>query len=294
MINVRLDHAMSQMRCDSHVHIVGAIERYPQVATRTYQAGPAPLDELQRRGRERDVARFVLVQPSFYGIDNTLLLEGLDALRGNGRGVAVIDPDRTPPDELEGLARRGVCGLRLNHYSTAAARQAGQLDHAFRAMADVARPLGWHVEVIAACMVLAQSAAMIAGAGVPVVIDHYGLYGTARPDSPEGQRLLELFALPHVWVKLSAPYRVGNDPMNTRPDKAWLDAILGIAADRCVWGSDWPHTPPHDEQHDGARVLPYRAFSYARLVDDFIEAVGSPELGERILHDNPARLYGFA
>jgi len=42
------------------------------------------------------------------------------------------------------------------------------------------------------------------------------------PQSLEGKRLLELFALPHVWVTLSGPYRVGNDPMNTRPDKVWL------------------------------------------------------------------------
>jgi hypothetical protein len=34
--------------------------------------------------------------------------------------------------------------------------------------------------------------------------------------------------------------------------------------------------------------------SYASLVDDFVAAVGSSELAERILRDNPARLYGFA
>ena len=37
---------MIHSRCGTHVHIVGPIERYPQVPTRTYQAGPAPLDEL--------------------------------------------------------------------------------------------------------------------------------------------------------------------------------------------------------------------------------------------------------
>src|SRR4051812_11587838 len=108
------------MRCDCHVHIVGAIARYPQVSARTYQAGPASLDALQRHGRERDVARFVLVQPSFYGSDNTLLLEGLDALRGDGRGVVVIDPTATSQGELAAFAQRGACGLRLNLYSTAA------------------------------------------------------------------------------------------------------------------------------------------------------------------------------
>jgi len=288
---------MSQIRCDSHVHIVGAIERYPQVPTRTYQAGPAPLDELQRRSRERDVARFVLVQPSFYGADNTLLLEGLDALQGNGRGVVVIDNAATSREQLAALAQRGVRGLRLNVYSSAAGRKAGEFDLAFKAMADIALSLCWHVEVIATHTVLIENAATIVGAGFPIVIDHYGLYGTATPQSAEGRRLLELFAQPHVWVKLSGPYRVGSDPMNTRPDRAWLAAILDVAAGRCVWGSDWPHTPPHEvpreAPYDGAKILPYRALSYGGLVDHFAEAVGSAELVERMLRDNPERLYGF-
>ena len=282
------------MRCDSHVHIVGAIERHPQVSTRTYQAGPAPLDVLQRLGQERDIARFILVQPSFYGTDNTLLLEGLDALQGNGRGVAVIDPACTSPDELTAFAKHGVCGLRLNLYRAAAGRQVGGIDRVFKAMADIAAPLGWHVEIIATHDLLTDNAAAIADAGVTVVIDHYGLYGVATPHSAEGERLLALFALPHVWVKLSGTYRLGNDPMNTRPDPAWLAAILDAAAGRCVWGSDWPHTPPHDVQKDSEKVLPYRALSYAALVDHFVDAVGSAKLAENVLQDNPARLYGFA
>jgi predicted TIM-barrel fold metal-dependent hydrolase len=54
--------------------------------------------------------------------------------------------------------------------------------------------------------------------------------------------------LPHVWIKLSAPYRVSANQLATRPDPAWLAALLAVAPDRCVWGSDWPHTPPHDQQ----------------------------------------------
>jgi len=76
-------------------------------------------------------------------------------------------------------------------------------------------------------------------------------------------------------------------------NQAWLAAILAVAAERCVWGSDWPHTPPHALHTDSASARPYRALSYARLVDDFIGAVGSSALAERIMRDNPARLYGF-
>ena len=83
---------------------------------------------------------------------------------------------------------------------------------------------------------------------MPVVIDHYGLYGDARPDSANGRRLLDLVALPHVWMKLSAPYRHDRGPLNTKPDREWLAALIAAAPGRCVWGSDWPHPPAHEQQ----------------------------------------------
>ena len=96
------------MRCDSHVHIVGPPDRYPQVPERTYLAGVAPLDELKRRGAPHGITRFVIVQPSFYGFDNSATLDALDALDGNGRGVAVIDPNA----HIGGGARRYASAWR--------------------------------------------------------------------------------------------------------------------------------------------------------------------------------------
>jgi predicted TIM-barrel fold metal-dependent hydrolase len=97
----------------------------------------------------------------------------------------------------------------------------------------------------------------------------------------------------HVWIKLSAPYRVTTNPIATKPDPVWLAAILATAPDRCVWGSDWPHTPPHEEQMGSAILGAYRNLRYETLVDEFMTAVGAREMAERILSENPARLYGF-
>jgi predicted TIM-barrel fold metal-dependent hydrolase len=256
------------MRCDSHIHIVGPADRYPQLPSRTFLADLAPLDELRRLGAARGVIRFVVVQPSFYGRDNSLLLESLDALAGEGRGVAVIDP-ATPPATLADYARRGVRGLRLNLYSSPG-RDARPLDQIFAELAAVAQRMRWHVEVIASIDILTRHAEVLAGSVVPVVIDHYGVYGNATPEIDGGGRLLELVRLPHVWMKLSAPYRVSADPLATRPDRRWLDAILAVAAERCVWGSDWPHTPPHGTHQGPDVVASYRALSYAQVVDDFL------------------------
>jgi len=95
-------------------------------------------------------------------------------------------------------------------------------------------------------------------------------------------------------MKLSAPYRVSDDPLNTRPDPAWLTAILERAKERCLWGSDWPHTPGHDAQHGPEVAGVYRPLPYKTVVDDFIAALGSDALSQMIMSDNPARLYGFS
>ncbi|MBO0758053.1 MAG: amidohydrolase family protein, partial [Bradyrhizobiaceae bacterium] len=167
-------------------------------------------------------------------------------------------------------------------------------DRAFAAIVDVARDLDWHIEVIAPIGTLVQHFDTLLRSRVPVVIDHYGVYGYAPPESVEGERLLALLRQEHVWMKLSAPYRVSENPLETRPNKAWLAAILAVAADRCVWGSDWPHTPPPDAQKGSAILGAYRPLSYERLVDDFCTALRSQELAERIMSDNPDRLYGFS
>jgi predicted TIM-barrel fold metal-dependent hydrolase len=192
---------------------------------------------------------------------------------------------------LSAMTGQGVRGLRLNLYSPL--REKAPLAARFATVGNLARELGWHIEVVAPLKMLTENAALLEGSGAPIVIDHYGIYADTRPDQANGIALLKLLALPHVWIKLSAPYRVSNDPLATKPDPDWLAAILVASSDRCVWGSDWPHTPAHEEQLGGAVLAPYRKIRYDTLVDDFIAAIGSKELAEQILSDNPARLYSF-
>jgi predicted TIM-barrel fold metal-dependent hydrolase len=279
------------MRCDSHVHIVGPPDRYSQVPERTYLADVATLKQLESVSATRAVRYYVIVQPSFYGTDNTVLLEALDGLAGRGRGVVVINPETTSARTLSSMTGQGVRGMRLNLYSPL--REKAPLADRFSAITGLARELNWHIEVIAPLKMLAENAALLGSARVPVVIDHYGLHAASTPDQAESRALLDLLSMSHVWIKLSAPYRVSTNPLATKPDPAWLAAILATALDRCVWGSDWPHTPPHEEQMGSAVLGAYRNLRYETLVDEFMTAVGGREMAERILSDNPARLYGF-
>ena len=282
------------MTCtDCHIHIVAEAADMPMLANRTYTPSPASLATLRDAARLAGVGRFVVVQPSFYGTDNRVTLQALDMLGPDGRGVAVIDPAAIAPNDLADMNRRGIRGLRLNLYSTLAAQDPEALGAEFGALASVAARMGWHVELLANLDVLARNEALLSGSAVPVVIDHYGLYAGHAPTDAAGTTLLSLLRQPHVWMKLSAPYRSESDPLATRPDPGWVAALLGAGKERCVWGSDWPHTPPHELQTGRGVPLPYRSLPYKDVVAGFTAAVGDGPTTDAILAANPARLYGF-
>lgn len=283
------------MRTDCHVHVVGPLERYPQSSFRTYTAVVASLETLQSEAAKQGIDRFVIVQPSFYGTDNSMLQDALNALGDAGRGVAAVDPSSVSPQELASLGRSGVRGLRINLYSDAGRMMAkGSLAEVFASTMSLAKDQGWHVEVIAPLEVLEESAEVLAGSSAQVVIDHYGIFGQFRPTDSTGQALLDLLGLSHVWIKLSAPYRSSPNPVETRPDRRWLEAMLSIAQDRSVWGSDWPHTPAREYQAGEHVSVANRPISYEGIVGGFVEAIADAEVIDQLFVTNPARLYGFS
>jgi len=194
---------------------------------------------------------------------------------------------------LESYGRLGICGLRLNFYTRNVADAHRQLERSLAETLDVLPRHGWHVEIIARAETLAAAADVIAKAEVPIVIDHYGLPENEAPAGPAGRALLNLAALPHMWIKLSAPYRCSPDDLATSPPSEWLKALVQAAPDRCVWGSDWPHTPPRNQVATENIMVSYRNIAYGRLLSDFLNALASPEIARRILIENPIRLYGF-
>jgi predicted TIM-barrel fold metal-dependent hydrolase len=279
--------------CDCHVHVVGSTDRFPQTAGGSYTAGPATMESLRATAQPVGVTRFVIVQPSFYGTDNSCLFEALDKLGDSGRGVAVVDATLTGASVLESYRRRGICGVRLNFYSRNVADAHRQLERSLAETLDILPRDGWHIEIIARAETLAAAAAAISSAAVPIVIDHYGLPESEGPAGPTGRALLDLAEMSHVWIKLSAPYRCSPNPLATAPPSDWLTALVQAAPDRCVWGSDWPHTPPRDHEATENTMLPYRKIAYDQLFGDFVKALELPEIARRILIENSARLYRF-
>jgi predicted TIM-barrel fold metal-dependent hydrolase len=86
---------------------------------------------------------------------------------------------------------------------------------------------------------------------VPVVLDHLAYVSGDRPD--DEQRLVDLLGTGRVWVKLSGFYRIDARGGRLQTDvggapsgvTALIGRLAAVAPDRLLWGSDWPHTPPH-------------------------------------------------
>jgi predicted TIM-barrel fold metal-dependent hydrolase len=270
---------------------VGPLHRFPQAAERHYTAAEASVEDL-RKVAPAEVSRFVVVQPSFYGTDNRVTLDAVAALQGKGRAVIVLDPRTATAVQLEDLHAQGVRGLRINLNSALKGDVRGISDE-LALHCPIAQAMGWHLELVLPFDALITASEFIAALPVQVVIDHFGLPIGHSPDSEAGRALLRLLGLPHVWIKLSAPYRVSSDPLATAPPAEWITAIVARASDRCLWGSDWPHTPAKAEQRSRDETAPYRSIVYRDLLEDFRAAMPRDAM-LRATIVNPEKLYEFS
>ncbi|AHK27561.1 amidohydrolase family protein [Rhodococcus opacus] len=274
--------------CDSHVHVLDP-QRFPYADERTYTPAPATVTDLEAFMQKAGVGRVVLVQPSVYGTDNSALVDGLAKLGPVARAVAVIDTARTSDAELESLHAHGVRGLRVN--VAVHGDNAGVL----AACIDRATPLGLAVEIYASMPSILDHRGIIESSPVPVILDHYAgidpAVGSAAPGLVE---LTEMLSTGHVWVKMSAPYRLPN-----RPSSEDVENLSGLLVetnvDRLLWASDWPHTGrlPKEITRTSESIDPFFDVDDPAVLAAIRRAAGSDENAQRILVDNPAALFGF-
>jgi predicted TIM-barrel fold metal-dependent hydrolase len=192
------------------------------------------LEQLDRNG----MTNGVLVQPSFLGTDNSYLVDCLKQTNGRLRGIAVVDPT-VAADELRGLDRAGIVGIRLNLVGQPLPDLAAS---EWKGLLGSVKAMGWQIEIQRNASDLAVLVPQLLDLGVTVVLDHYALpdpkLGVADPGF---QSVLKLGATKNVWVKISAPYRNGAAGESFAKEAyPLLRSAYGL--DRLLWGSDWPHT----------------------------------------------------
>ena len=262
--------------CDSHCHIFGPAAQFPYAAERRYTPADAPKAALRALHRHLGLQRAVLVQASCHGNDNRAMLDAIADSNGAMRGVAMVTAT-VSDTELRALHAGGVRALRFNFV----AHLGGAPDiAATHALISRITPLGWHVVLHLDAEDIGTYRGFLDALRIPFIIDHMG-----RPPAANGldqapfRAMLEVMRNPLAWVKVSGPERISSLGPPFQDAIPFMRALIAAAPDRTLWGTDFPHPNVKWMPNDGA------------LVDVFAAACDDLALQQKILVDNPTRLY---
>lgn len=266
-------------RWDCHAHLFGPYAQFALAPERSYTPPEATLARYLALLRQLGMTHGVLVHPSAYGDDHSLLFHAL-AAAPQLRGVVVARAGGAH-GRFAGYRARGIRAARFSARSVPGGNFAGSagMDD-LHALAPVLADAGLHAELWTDTQALPGLAATLQALPVPVVIDHMGGFDPAAGvDAPGFRALLSLLESGKVWVKLCAyrNYLGRGDPQAGRP----FHRLMAQAnPERLVWGSDWPHL----------RVEP--APDTASLLALLAHGLDDEAMLERVLCSNPSALYG--
>lgn len=267
--------------CDSQFHVFGPRERYPVRPGAAYEMPTATWEAARRMHGALGITRGVIVQATTYGADHAVVLDALAALgpgyRGCANAAVLVERDDA---YLARLHDAGVRGARFSRQGLGITLSGADFD---RSIARV-RELGWYVKVQPEAAGIVGQVERFEGLGLPVVIDHMARPGLAggRAD-PSLAKLLSLLEGGDFWVMLSLSEKISQQGFPWGDVVPVAHACLAAAPDRCIWGSDWPHPvsvkqPPNEGD----------------LMDLLFRFAPDAATRQRVLVDNPARLFGFA
>ncbi|WP_134017385.1 amidohydrolase family protein [Modicisalibacter xianhensis] len=262
---------------DCHIHIyLPGFDAQP--------GGPAipelaTVEDYRQVQRRLGLERVVVTQPNAYQTDNRALLQALDTFgTQSARGIAAVTPE-TSLSELEDWHARGVRGARIMQLPGGAVKIDRMLE-----VERVIRPLGWHLMVQFNGRHLDEYLDELRKIEGEYIIDHIGKFMDPVPaDDARVDEILRLLDKGNAWFKLCAGYEASVTGGPRYEDiGAIARRVIAHAPERILWGSNWPHVGvPRAQYPDDAEQL------------DVLLHWASPKVHQKILVDNPARLYGF-
>jgi len=263
---------------DAHCHVFGPADKFPYHPKRKYTPCDAPKEKLFELRDYLGFERNVIVQASCHGTDNAALIDALETAGELARGVAVVDPAITV-EELEAMDKAGVRGVRFNFVKRLVDSTPKEV---FMSVAEKIKPLGWHIVVYFEAPDLEDLIPFLNELNTTIVVDHMGRPDVAKGvDHPDFQRFIQLMRdNDKVWTKVSCPERLTLTPPDYSDVVPFAKALVEQFPDRVLWGTDWPH--PNMKSHvpdDG------------KLVDVIPQIAPTAELQQKLLVDNPMRLY---
>ncbi len=266
--------------CDAHCHIFGPGAVYPYAPDRSYTPPDAPLARFKELQTTLGLSRAVLVNASCHGTDNTVILDAIAQSGGSYRGVANVGKSISDA-ELAQLNDGGIRGIRFNFVQ----HLGGTPDmDVFHDLVERIVPLGWHVVLHFDAADLLDFGAMLRSLPVPFIIDHMGRVPTRDGlDQKPFAILLDTARMDNCWIKICGAERISSAGPPFMDAAPFAQAVLEVAPDRTLWGTDWPH--PNIKRH-----MP----NDGDLVDLIPLFMPDAALRQKVLVDNPHRLYGFS
>jgi predicted TIM-barrel fold metal-dependent hydrolase len=273
---------MPPRACDTHAHIMGPKAKYAYSPARIYTPPDCLLADYLHMLDMLGIERAVLVQPSVYGTDNTVMLEAMKAAGNRLRGVAVVEEDISD-DELKALDAAGVRGVRVNIVDVKD-RKPGTLPMgSLRELAERIAPLGWHLELLMHADEFPDLDETFADFPVDIVLGHLGYMTQGAPiEHPGFQALLRLMKAGRAWVKLTGPYRITSERLPYPPTVPFAHALMEANRERVLWGTDWPHV-----------MLKGLMPNDGELADVLASWIPDMAARQQVLARNPEKLYRF-
>jgi len=271
---------------DAHCHVFGPGAQFPYAAERKYTPCDASKDQLFALRDHLGFDKNVIVQATCHGSDNRALVDALKASNNKARGVATVNRNVTDA-ELSEMHAAGVRGTRFNFVKRLADFTPREV---LLEIANRIAPLGWHVVIYFEAQDLPELYDFFTALPTTVVVDHMGRPDVSQPvDGPEFELFVKMMREhSNIWSKVSCPERlsVNGPPALNGERNAYRDVVpfakrlVETFPDRVLWGTDWPHPNLKNRMPDDGL-----------LVDYIPHIATTPELQQKLLVDNPTRLY---
>jgi 2-pyrone-4,6-dicarboxylate lactonase len=264
---------------DAHCHVFGPSHIFPYAPERKYTPCDAPKEKLWALRDFLGFERNVIVQATCHGADNRALVDALQSSKGHARGVATVRAD-VSDEELRTLHAAGVRGVRFNFVKRLVDSTPQET---FLEIARRIQPLGWHVVIYFEAQELPSLYDLFASLPTVTVVDHMGRPDVSKPvDGPEFELFMRLMREhENFWSKVSCPERLSlGGPPDYDDVVPFARRVVESFPDRVLWGTDWPHPNMKSHMPDDGKLV------------DFIPKIApTRELQQKLLVDNPTRLY---
>src|SRR6185503_10677765 len=226
------------LACDAHCHVFGPAAKFPYDPKAAYIPADAPFEALQKMHARLGLERAVIVHASCHGPDMRATLDAIARSGGRYRGTAIIDESCTDQD-FQRMHDGGIRGVRFNFVKHLGGRPEMGF---FKRTVQRVEAMQWHLILHLDAADLVELADLFRTLPVPFVIDHMGRVraGDGLEQAPF-RVLLETMKNPRAWVKICGAERVSSKGPPFSDAVPFGRALVDIAPERILWGTDWPH-----------------------------------------------------